>query len=135
MNKEQRATEDKMLLNLMLEHPHKFKATDFTMRVWTIEDFSSHYSALRLGRIIDEDNAKDRINAGGGSWRSLACLIYEGVNNFEEEIVFDHGECNYTAVLKDLRQNLFVLKRENTANENIEQKDRIIIIPESANCD
>ena len=62
MNKEQRAKEDKILLNLMLEHPYKFIATDRTYRVWTIGDFSSHYSALRLGRIIDENNAKDRIN-------------------------------------------------------------------------
>lgn len=121
MNKEERAKEDKILLNLMLEHSGKFMATDLTLRVWTIGDSPTHYSALRLGRIIDENNAKDRINAGGETWqdrmRSLACLIYEGVYNFEEESVFDYGECNYTEVHKDLRQNLSIFKRENTANE------------------
>ena len=129
MDKEQRAKEDKALLNLLLEHPDRWKANDITLRTWTIGDNSSTYSALRLGRIIDEANAKIKINERSSN--SLACLIYEGVNNFEEESVFDYSEAAYTAVLKDLRQNLFILKRENTANvkrANLQQQ--IVIVPE-----
>jgi hypothetical protein len=130
MDKEQRAREDKALLNLLLEHPDRFMPNDVTLRTWTIGNHSSTYSALRLGRIIDEANAMDQINKR--SHTSLACLIYEGVNNFEEESVFDYTEAAYTATLKDLRQNLFILKRENTADgKRADLKQQIVIVPET----
>jgi hypothetical protein len=109
MNREERAKEDKALLNLMLENPDKFQPADYTYRLWTYGEWPTRYSALRLGRIIYEANATEEINKKSRS--GITALISEGGHNFEQENIFDYNESKYTAELKDLNQNLFIYTR------------------------
>ena len=128
----QRDDEDQKLLDLILNHPEKFEPYDQTYRAWTIKELGFFYSALRLGRIIDK--ASEAVSDKKESCL-LARKIYAGLNNFEQESVFDHGECEYTAIHKDSRQGLFVLKRINTAKgEQNQNKHRNVLLRNEETC-
>ena len=60
----------------------------------------------------------------------LLCKFYEGISNFQTDTVFDHSECQYTAIHMDNRQSLFILRRVDAEHADAQVKDQVIISTE-----
>ena len=107
---EHRSKEDAILLELLKQHPERFTAIDETYRLWRIGDKSAYYSAIRLSRIVSQSKMRKELEKSC-EINELLCKFYEGISNFQTETVFDHSECQYTAIHIDNRQSLFILRR------------------------